>query len=97
MWTEIPDHGGIRDVTAQNWMLGWMLICLLILLPVFPFILRWRRRRAQREAHQKVEKAKADILADGIVEGPKEPYVPHEKWEAPSQRATFKGPYGPPT
>lgn len=75
----------MRDVTAQNWMLAWFAICTAILLPVFPFILRWRKRHAQRELHDKVEKAKSDILADGVVEGPKGPYVPHKSWNVGSR------------
>ena len=70
----------MRDVTAQNWVLAWFAICTVILVPIFPFILRRRKRRAQRELHEKVEKAKSDILADGVVEGPKGPYVPHKSW-----------------
>ena len=47
---------------------------------VLPVILRRRRRRAQQELHDKIEKAKADILEDGVVEGPKGPYVRHKPW-----------------
>ena len=43
---------------------------------------RIRKRRNACELHDKVEKAKADILEDGIIEGPKGPYVPHNSWNA---------------
>ncbi|MFC1499325.1 hypothetical protein ACFLS1_12760 [Verrucomicrobiota bacterium] len=65
---------------AGVWMYTFMAIVAIILIPIFPFILRRRRRKAQQELHDKVEKAKADILEDGIVEGPKGPYVRHKSW-----------------
>jgi len=65
---------------AGVWVLTWCLICAIILLPIFPFILRRRRRKDQQELHDKVEKARADILEDGLVEGPKGPYVRHKPW-----------------
>jgi hypothetical protein len=90
----------MRDVTAQNWMLAWFAICTVVLVPIFPFILRWRRRRAQSELHDKIEKAKSDILADGIVTGPKGDYVPHRAQGSPTHSGSvpkWKGPYGPAT
>ena len=62
---------------AGVWLYVFMACVAVVLLPIFPFILRRRRRRAQRELHAKIEKARASILEDGIVEGPKGPYVPH--------------------
>jgi hypothetical protein len=59
------------------WLYGFMAVLALVLLPVFPFILRRRRRRAREVLHAKIEKAREKILEDGIVEGPKGPYVPH--------------------
>ena len=59
-----------------------------------------RRRRAHRAGPQAARDARDKIMADGKVEGPKGPYVPHEKWEAPSQKPDnpkFKGPHGPAT
>lgn len=65
---------------AGVWMYTFMAIVGSILIPIFPFILRRRRRRAQKELHDRIEKAKADILKDGVVAGPKGPYVPHVPW-----------------
>ena len=65
-----------------------------------PLLHRRSRRRAQAELQEKVRKAKEHILEDGIVEGPKGPYVPHKKWNAPANvngSPKFKGPYGPST
>ena len=91
----------ITVVIAQNtfpvagvWLYTFMLIFAVILAPIFPFILRRRRKREQAELHDKIEKAKADILADGVVEGPKGPYVPHESWGVGSTGRTPTG--GPP-
>jgi flagellar biosynthesis/type III secretory pathway M-ring protein FliF/YscJ len=64
---------------AGVWVYAFMAIVALILIPIFPFILRRRRRRAQKQLHERIEKAKADILEDGVVEGPKGPYVPHNR------------------
>jgi flagellar biosynthesis/type III secretory pathway M-ring protein FliF/YscJ len=65
---------------AGVWMLGFMILFAIVLLPIFPFILRRRRRKEQAELHRKIEEAKEKILEDGIVEGPKGPRVPHKPW-----------------
>lgn len=39
-----------------------------------------RSNRAE-ELRERARKAREDILADGIVEGPKGDYVPHKKWD----------------
>ena len=65
---------------AGAWVLGSMAIFAVILAPIFPFILRWRRKRDRRRLHEQIARAKAEILADGKVEGPKWPYVPHKPW-----------------
>ena len=62
---------------ASAWMLGFMIVFAILLLPVMPFIYRRRRKRQQAELHKKIEEATAKILEDGIIEGPKGPYVPH--------------------
>ena len=64
---------------AGVWMLAFGAIVAVILIPIFPFILRRRRRIGQQELHEKIEKAKADILADGIVSGPKGDYVARDR------------------
>ncbi len=38
------------------------------------------REKDKKEIHKKVAAAKMNILEDGIVEGPKGPYVPHQRW-----------------
>ena len=65
---------------AGVWLYTFMAVFAIVLIPIFPFILRRRRRRAQQELHEKIEKAKANILEDGVVEGPKGPYVQHTPW-----------------
>lgn len=79
---------------AGAWVLTFMAIFAVVLLPIFPFILRRRRKREQAELHDKIEKAKVDILEDGVVEGPKGPYVPHTRWEVGSEVGTPRD--GPP-
>ena len=65
---------------AGIWILVWMGFCAVVLLAVFPWILKRRRRLEQRALHDRVEKATADILEDGVVEGPKGPRAPHIRW-----------------
>lgn len=64
---------------AGLWLYTFGLIVAIILLPVFPMILRRRRRKDQQELHEKIEKAMVDILADGVVSGPKGHYKPHRR------------------
>ena len=65
---------------AGVWVFTFMAIFAIMLIPIFPFILRRRYRREQKELHEKIEKAKANILEDGIVEGPKGPRAKHIPW-----------------
>ncbi|OVE75742.1 hypothetical protein BVX97_03605 [bacterium E08(2017)] len=46
------------------------------------------RRKEAYELHLKVQRAKAEILADGVVSGPKGEYVPHKPWNAGLGRRT---------
>lgn len=62
---------------AGVWMLSFMAAVGLLALLAAPFIRRRRRRRDRERLHRQAEKARADILADGIIEGPKGPYIPH--------------------
>jgi hypothetical protein len=61
---------------AGVWLYTFGLLVAIILTPVFPFILRHRRRRAKAELHEKIEKAIDGILADGVVSRPKGRYKP---------------------
>ena len=79
---------------AGAWVLAFMAVFGVLLLPVFPFILRLRRRRAQSELHEKVKKAGMEILEDGVIEGPKGPYVPHRRWGIGTEVRTPR--HGPP-
>ena len=81
-------------VDPRAWVLGFMVLFALTLLPFYPLILRCRRKRAQKKAHEKVAKARAGILEDGVVEGPKGPYVPHKPWNVGGTGKTPNG--GPP-
>ena len=65
---------------AGAWVYAFMAVFAIVLLPIFPFILRRRRRQAKQELHEKIEKARTEILEDGVVEGPKGPYVKHTPW-----------------
>ena len=80
---------------------------LLVVVPMIAVLvllrLRLKRKKEKRKLHEQVERAKADILADGIVEGPKGEYVPHRRWRAGLARSErgdastprIKGPYAP--
>jgi hypothetical protein len=83
-----------RDPTASRWVLVWMLICLPVFMVIVPIVHYFKRRRDRRDLHDRIEKAKADILADGVVEGPKGPYVPHESWGVGTEVGTPRS--GPP-
>ena len=60
--------------------IAWVL-AIIILIPI-------RRRKRARDLKERVKKAREGILADGKVEGPKGPYVPHKKWNAGTPHAT---------
>ncbi|MBL7114542.1 MAG: hypothetical protein ISS35_02150 [Kiritimatiellae bacterium] len=76
------------------WLLTFMLGFSVFLLPIFPFILRRRKRRAQAELKARNDKAREAILEDGIVEGPKGPYVKHHPWNVGTPSGTPRD--GPP-
>jgi hypothetical protein len=70
-------------------------------------ILSVAKRRSEREEtkrKQNIQKAIEKITADGVVEGPKGPYVPHEQWGSGTEPGTphetkgkdGHGPYGIP-
>ena len=44
------------------------------------YLKRSRQERAAKRHHDKVQAAIAKITEDGVVEGPKGPYVPHKRW-----------------
>jgi len=76
-----------------------LLVAILISLPVV-LILRGvvKRKRDRLECQKKVQEARDKILADGIIEGPKGPYVPHKKWDvgtphetAPAKQSVYHG------
>lgn len=46
---------------------------------LLPWVHRRRRHRAQRDLQEKTMAAIVQILADGKVDGPKGPYVPHRR------------------
>ncbi len=69
-----------------------VLACLMAV--VVPILLRRRRRREQADLHDRIEKAKAQILEDGVVEGPKGPYVRHTPWGVGTEVGTPRE--GPP-
>ena len=68
-----------RGLSAA-WMLIFMIALAIVLFAVFPLILRRRRKKEGAALHEQIEKAKANILADGIVEGPKGPRARHIPW-----------------
>lgn len=47
-----------------------------------------RKRREAKDLSKRVAKAREQILADGKVEGPKGPYVPHKKWNVGTPHET---------
>jgi hypothetical protein len=65
---------------AGAWMLTFMAALAIVLFAIFPFILHRRKRKEGAALHERIEKAKADILEDGIVEGPKGPRARHIPW-----------------
>ena len=73
---------------------GFMGIFALLVAVVLPLLLRRKRKREQARLHTQIEKAKARILEDGVVEGPKGPYVQHQSWDVGSETGTPRE--GPP-
>ena len=65
-------------MTEAAMLVGFLAVTFVFIIPV---IHRRRRRRHQAELRDRVEKAKAKILEDGVIEGPG-PYVPHKSWNA---------------
>lgn len=65
---------------AGAWMIAFMAIFAIVLIPVFPRILRHRRKNEGAALHDRIEKARAKILEDGKVTIPKGPHVPHKSW-----------------
>jgi hypothetical protein len=64
-----------------NTILLWLAVPVTALFVLaFRFAARHDRRREKEKLHHLVEEAREKILADGKVEGPKGPYVPHKKW-----------------
>ena len=64
---------------------GHMIIWLCVVLPMLIVLLvsaflRAKDRRKEENIHDKVARAVKNITADGKVEGPKGPYVPHKPW-----------------
>ena len=49
-----------------------------------------QQRTSARRIQKRVEKAKKEILADGVVRGPKGPYVRHKPWRKGSGTVTSK-------
>jgi hypothetical protein len=58
-------------------ILGALGVLALVIVIVVPIVHHFKRKRERKELHDKIEKAKAHILEDGVVEGPKGDYVPH--------------------
>ena len=61
-------------------MVTFMAIFAILLISIFPFILRRRRKQESKALHERIEYAKAKILEDGVVELPKGPRAPHIPW-----------------
>jgi len=79
---------------ASAWMLGFMIIVAILLLPIMPFIHRRRRKREQAILHERIQEVSAKILEDGKVKGPKGSYVQHIPWDVGTEVGTNRG--GPP-
>jgi len=89
---------------------GWHAGLLYLDIPVAAIatgLLMLARRRRDRDAAEhknKIKRAVERILADGVVHGPKGPYVPHKRWNAGLEIKTprktkgpgGRGPYGTP-
>jgi flagellar biosynthesis/type III secretory pathway M-ring protein FliF/YscJ len=68
-----------RNLSAA-WMLVFMLSFAIVMLAIFPLILRLRKRKEVGELHKHIEEAKASILEDGVVKGPTGPRARHISW-----------------
>jgi hypothetical protein len=79
---------------AGVWLYAFMLCFAIILIPIFPFILRRRRNRYRNEIHEKTEKAKNKILEDGVVKIPKGTRARHIPWGSKMRSPTDEA--GPP-
>jgi hypothetical protein len=56
-----------------------------------------RREKNEVERRHTIQEARVKILADGVVHGPKGPYVPHKSWNVgidPHTSGETKGPEG---
>lgn len=67
-------------------LIGLIAIPSLMIVGVVRGILR--RKREALELEQRVHDAIDDITADGKVEGPRGPYVPHESWGTGAEAKT---------
>ena len=75
----------------MNAIISFSYAALILGLFILAAWLRVRHKRHEAERlRKKVEKAKDDILADGIIEGPKGPYVAHKPWRKGSGTVTPK-------
>jgi hypothetical protein len=86
---------------------GVMLLCgfgFALLMSVTLVLVKRRQETERLEGSEKIHKAIDNILADGVVEGPKGPRVPHKKWNVGTEARTphetkgrsGSGPYGGP-
>ena len=94
-----------RTEWPSLYMHGVMLLCGFgfALIMSMTLVLVKRQQEAERlERSEKIHKAMDDILADGVVEGPKGPRVPHKQWNVGTEARTphetkgrsGNGPYG---
>ena len=78
--------------------------CFSLLMAATLFVVKRQNERDETKRKQGIRQAIAKITADGVVEGPKGPYVPHQKWNAGTEPSTphetkgkdGHGPYGIP-
>ena len=96
-------HGRI-DLPDKEWhaptLLGGIVFALIV--TVLLLLARRERDKSEAERKRKIQQARESILADGVVEGPKGPYVRHKPWNIGYDTRTPRetkppgghGPYG---
>jgi hypothetical protein len=89
--------GGLVDIPSGQTHLWLLLPDMLVALVVSSILFCAKRRDVAEEARRRenIHKAIDKIMADGVVEGPGDDYVPHVSWNAGLGSGTPSGTHPP--